>query len=227
MNAIRCIIADDEPLAVELLRNYVKRDERLELVGAYTDAHSALEAIKQGKAELAILDIQMPDLSGIEMARAADEMGVRVIFVTAYREYALDGFKVHAADYLLKPVSRAEFAEAIDRICRSALPAVQYLTVRSEYRLVRLPFNEILYIEGLKDYVKIYVSGRERPVITQMSMKSIEQALAGDTFVRIHRSFIVAKARIEAYDRTTVYIGGNALPIGDTYRHRFATEIDS
>lgn len=222
MKPLRCIVADDEPLAVELIRSYVQRDERLELVGAFTDACAALATLQQGGMDLAILDIQMPELSGIEIARAADEMGVRVIFITAYREYALDGFRVHAADYLLKPVSRNEFAEAIDRICSRQSAPVQYLTVRSDYRQLRLPFNEILYVEGLKDYVKIYVTGRERPVITQMSLKAVEQALPADEFVRIHRSFVVAKSRVTAYDRTSVTVAGTALPIGDTYRQRFS-----
>lgn len=222
MDQLRCIVADDEPLAVELLRSYVQRDERLQLVGAFTDARAAMATLQQGGVDLAILDIQMPELSGIEIARAADEMAVRVMFITAYREYALDGFRVHAADYLLKPVSRNEFAEAIDRICSRQSAPVQYLTVRSDYRQLRLPFNEILYVEGLKDYVKIYVTGRERPVITQMSLKAVEQALPADEFVRIHRSFVVAKARVTAYDRTSVTVAGTALPIGDTYRQRFS-----
>ena len=222
MDQFRCIVADDEPLAVELLRSYVQRDERLQLVGAFTDARAAMATLQQGGVDLAILDIQMPELSGIEIARAADEMGVRVMFITAYREYALDGFRVHAADYLLKPVSRNEFAEAIDRICSRQSAPVQYLTVRSDYRQLRLPFNEILYVEGLKDYVKIYVTGRERPVITQMSLKAVEQALPADEFVRIHRSFVVAKSRVTAYDRTSVTVAGTALPIGDTYRQRFS-----
>ena len=222
MDQFRCIVADDEPLAVELLRSYVQRDERLQLVGAFTDARAAMATLQQGGVDLAILDIQMPELSGIEIARAADEMGVRVMFITAYREYALDGFRVHAADYLLKPVSRNEFAEAIDRICSRQSAPVQYLTVRSDYRQLRLPFNEILYVEGLKDYVKIYVTGRERPVITQMSLKAVEQALPADEFVRIHRSFVVAKSRVTAYDRTSVTVAGIALPIGDTYRQRFS-----
>ena len=222
MDQLRCIVADDEPLAVELLRSYVQRDERLQLVGAFTDARAAMDTLQQGGVDLAILDIQMPELSGIEIARAADEMGVRVMFITAYREYALDGFRVHAADYLLKPVSRNEFAEAIDRICSRQSAPVQYLTVRSDYRQLRLPFNEILYVEGLKDYVKIYVTGRERPVITQMSLKAVEQALPADEFVRIHRSFVVAKSRVTAYDRTSVTVAGIALPIGDTYRQRFS-----
>lgn len=222
MDQFRCIVADDEPLAVELLRSYVQRDERLQLVGAFTDARAAMATLQQGGVDLAILDIQMPELSGIEIARAADEMAVRVMFITAYREYALDGFRVHAADYLLKPVSRNEFAEAIDRICSRQSAPVQYLMVRSDYRQLRLPFNEILYVEGLKDYVKIYVTGRERPVITQMSLKAVEQALPADEFVRIHRSFVVAKSRVTAYDRTSVTVAGTALPIGDTYRQRFS-----
>lgn len=222
MKQLRCIVADDEPLAVELLRSYVLRDERLQLVGAFTDARDAMTTLQQGEVDLAILDIQMPELSGIEIARAADEKGVRVMFITAYREYALEGFRVHAADYLLKPVSRSEFAEAIDRICSHHSAPVQYLTVRSDYRQLRLPFNEIIYVEGLKDYVKIYVTGRERPVITQMSLKAVEQALPADEFVRIHRSFVVAKSRVTAFDRSSVTVAGTALPIGGTYRQRFS-----
>ena len=221
MDQFRCIVADDEPLAVELLRSYVQRDERLQLVGAFTDARAAMATLQQGGVDLAILDIQMPELSGIEIARAADEMGVRVMFITAYREYALDGFRVHAADYLLKPVSRNEFAEAIDRICSRQSAPVQYLTVRSDYRQLRLPFNEILYVEGLKDYVKIYTEDSPTCILSLMNMKTIEQHLPADRFIRVHRSFIVQKSKIREIERNRIIFGDVYIPIGDSYRQAF------
>lgn len=223
------IICDDEPLAVRLLESYCRRmGEGVEVAGVYTDPGAALEALRGGGIDVAVLDIEMPGCGGLEIARALDGCDTDVIFVTAYRDYALEGFRVHAADYLLKPVSYDEFAAALTRVAARRRPRpetareVEYLTVRSDYRLVRLRLDEIVYAEGLKDYVKIYTLTRERPVITLMTMKALEQALPAGRFVRVHRSYIVAADRIESYDRTGVNIGSTAVPVGDTYRHRLA-----
>lgn len=228
MSKFRCIIADDEPLAVRLLESYCRRIDSLEVVGAFTSASKALEAICAGDVDLAILDIQMPHLTGIELARVATESGTQVIFVTAYRDYAFEGFQVHAADYLLKPVSFEEFSEAIARVAsrlsssvQNAAAADDYLTVRSDYRQVRIPVADILYIEGLKDYVKIFVTDRDRPVLTQMSMKATEAQLPADRFMRVHRSYIVALRHIEAFDRSSLTVAATTVPVGDTFRARF------
>lgn len=227
MSKFRCIIADDEPLAVRLLESYCRRIDSLEVVGAFTSASKALEAICAGDVDLAILDIQMPHLTGIELARVATDSGTQVIFVTAYRDYAFEGFQVHAADYLLKPVSFEEFSEAVARVAArlsstaQIAAAADYLTVRSDYRQVRIPVADILYIEGLKDYVKIFVTDRDRPVLTQMSMKAAEAQLPADRFMRVHRSYIVALRHIEAFDRTSLTVEATTIPVGDTFRARF------
>lgn len=225
----RVIICDDEPLAVRLLESYCRRmGPGVEVAGVYTDPEAAMTALRAGGIDVAILDIEMPGYGGLEIARALDGCDTDVIFVTAYRDYAVEGFRVHAADYLLKPVSYDEFAAALTRVVdrrrprREAPQGAGYLTVRSDYRLVRLRLDDIVYVEGLKDYVKIYVATRERPVITLMTMKALEQALPPGRFVRVHRSYIVAADRIESYDRTAVRVGTTSLPVGDTYRHRLA-----
>ncbi len=231
MSKYRCIIADDEPLAVRLLESYARRIDTIETVGSFISAADALAAIRGGGVDLAILDIQMPQMTGLELARAAADAGTLVIFVTAYRDYAFEGFRVHAADYLLKPVSFEEFSEAVARVTgRLAVPAPApadaCLTVRSDYRQVRIPVADILYIEGLKDYVKIFVADRERPVLTQMSMKGAEAQLPPDRFMRVHRSFIVGLRHIAAFDRSSLTIASATIPVGDTFRARFLEAME-
>lgn len=228
MSKFRCIIADDEPLALRLIRSYVERIDSLELVGAYESGAEVLSALTAGQADIAILDIQMPHITGIEIARAIAEAPIDVIFVTAYRDYAFEGFRVHAADYLLKPVSYEEFAAAIERVTsRRRGQRPQFITVRSDYRSVRIAIADILYVEGLKDYVKIYTADRERPIITQMSMKSIEGMLPEEDFVRVHRSYIVSPRHVSTYDRSRLVVGNTEIPVGDTYRARVIEKLNS
>lgn len=228
MSKFRCIIADDEPLALRLIRSYVERIDSLELVGAYESGAEVLSALTAGQADIAILDIQMPHITGIEIASAIAEAPIDVIFVTAYRDYALEGFRVHAADYLLKPVSYEEFAAAIERVTsRRPGQRPEFITVRSDYRSVRIAIADILYVEGLKDYVKIYTDDRERPIITQMSMKSIEGMLPEEDFVRVHRSYIVSPRHVSTYDRSRLVVGNTEIPVGDTYRARVIEKLNS
>jgi len=225
MKKLRCILADDEPLALRLLETYVERTPVLEAAGSFTSATAALEAIRTSKADLAFLDIQMPQLSGLELARIARDCGVGVIFITAYRDFALDGFRVNALNYLLKPVNFEDFSEAVQRAAEM-LPGheveepapEEYMMVRSDYRLVRVDYEDVLYVEGLKDYVKIFTQSRERPLITQMSLKAVEHTMPADRFMRVHRSFIVAVDKVAAIDRTHVSVGSTDIPIGETYR---------
>ncbi len=224
MNPLRCIIADDEPLALRLIESYVRKTDGLSLIGGYASAAEALGAIRNLRPDIAFLDIQMPQLSGIELARTAKDAGVRVVFITAYRDYAVEGFRVNALDYLLKPVSYDEFLEAANRARLAISPAPAeseqtHITVRSDHRLVRIGLDDIAYVEGLKDYVKIYAESRERPVLTQMSMKAVEQALPAKQFLRIHRSFIVNLGRITSIDRSQATLDQEkTIPIGETYR---------
>lgn len=220
--SIRTIIADDEPLAVRLLADYVERHAALTPAGAYTDPAAALHAIEQGMADLALLDIQMPGMDGLEIARRAAACGTRVIFITAFADYALEGFRLNALHYLLKPVSYDEFCDAVERAVAAAAPpasppAEQYLEVRADYRRHRIPLNAITHIEALGDYVKIHRTDMPRPTLTQMSLKEL-LGLFPATFARIHRSFIVNTARITAVDAHTVSVPGATLPCGAAYR---------
>lgn len=218
---IRCIVVDDEPLAVRLLGTYVERHPRLQLAGAFTDPADALKAIGRGGIDLAFLDIEMPGMNGIELARAAEGSGMGLIFVTAYRDYAFEGFRVRALDYLLKPVSYAEFAEAVGRVA-SLIKPLSHISVRSDWRQIRIDIRDIKFIRGLKDYVKIVCHGRARPILTQMTMKEIEAVLPGG-FIRVHRSYIVNKEWIDSVEGGFLNIQEHAIPIGPTYR----SEVES
>lgn len=236
--ALRCIVADDEPLAKMLIENYVLRTPGLELAGSFTSAAEARAAIEGLSADLAFLDIQMPGISGLQLARVAEQSGVRVIFTTAYREYALDGFRVNALDYLLKPVSYEEFLVSANRAMDtipddSADPADGLapaedgiISVHSNYRLVRVKIDDIVYIESFRDYLKIHIAGSDSPLVTQMSLKAVGRMLPA-AFVRIHRSYIVGRSAVKAYNRSVVTVlwpddeTKVDLPVGDTYRENF------
>ena len=231
METIKCCVIDDEPLALKLISSYVSRTAGLELAGAYLSAEEASTAIRAGEFDAVFLDIQMPDVSGIEFAKTVPS-STRIIFVTAYSDYAVEGFRVNAIDYLLKPVSYDEFAGAVNRVrqWKNGLDALsghdsqgEYLTVKSEYRLVRLKISDIVYAEGLKDYIKIYTDGQSRPVLTLMSIKTLEGMLPERTFMRVHRSYIVNVDRITSISRgrvtlTAAEIPATDIPVSDTYR---------
>lgn len=215
---LKCIVVDDEPLACRLITNYVERTEGLTLCGAFTSAAKAIEAICEQKPDIAFLDIQMPEMTGLEMARRMPE-STRVIFTTAYRDYAVEGFRVNALDYLLKPVSYSEFLEAVGRAKPlSQIKEEVFITVKSEYRLIRIKANDILYIEGLKDYIKIYISGEDKPVLTLMSMKSIEAMLPENAFMRVHRSFIANTTFIKSFEHGRIIFPNANIPVSDSYR---------
>lgn len=226
MTPARLMIADDEPLALALLRGYCSRIPEVETVAACTSGAEALETLARGDVDIAVLDIQMPRITGLEIARAVAGQPVDIIFVTAYRDYAIDGFRVHAADYLLKPVSFTDFRDAVLRVATlrgaAATAAPEFITVRSDYRSVRIATADILYIEGLKDYVKIHVEGRDRPVLTLMNLKNVEALLPEGGFLRVHRSYIVPTRRVTAFDRQGLRLDDISIPVGDTYRKAVA-----
>ena len=228
--ALTCIVVDDEPLAAELLESYVRRTPFLEYRGSYYSAVSALEAIHDDPVDLLFCDIQMPGLSGMDLARMLPER-TRVVFTTAFSAYAVEGFRVNALDYLVKPVSYPDFLSAADKafkwfsMSRAVRPSVtkdiDSIIVKTEYRLVRIPFDDILYIEGLKDYVKIHVSGDGSPVLSLMNLKTLEDELPSGRFVRIHRSFIIQPSRMSYIEKGRVVYGQARLPVSDTYRQSF------
>lgn len=196
MNPLRCLVVDDEPLAVKLISGYVERTPFLVLEASARSAVDALSLLGERRFDLVFLDIQMPGLTGVEFAEMLPE-STRVVFITAYTDFALDGFRVNALDYLLKPVSYDDFRRAASRALnfyserQARTSDIDFITVKSEYRLRRIPVSSIRYVEGLKDYVKIYVEGEVNPVLTLMSMKTLEQTLPSDSFMRVHRSFII------------------------------------
>ncbi|MFN7118375.1 MAG: LytR/AlgR family response regulator transcription factor [Saprospiraceae bacterium] len=229
MKKIRCIIVDDEPLALDLLENYVQRTPFLELVGRCTNAFEAMEVLARETVELLFLDIQMPDLSGVEFSRTL-KPGLKVIFTTAFEQYALDGFKVDALDYLLKPFNYEEFLKAankaqewfqlVDNQQQKNEP-LSYLFVKSEYKLVKIILQDVLFFEGLKDYVKIHLVGQDKPVLSLMSLKSLEEALPAEQFMRVHRSYIVNLEKIESVERSRILINHFPIVVAEQYRDKF------
>jgi len=238
---IKCAIVDDEPLAVELLASYVKKIPFLELCGKYSNATDALHGIGQTPVDLLFLDIQMPELNGLELSRMVPD-GTRIVFTTAFNQYAVDGFRANALDYLLKPISYADFMEACNRALQwfqlmhsseqSSTPVKtedepRSIFVKSEYKLLQINLEDIRYIEGLKDYVKIYTEQSPHPILSLMNMKAIEQMLPSSRFIRVHRSFIVQKSKIREIERNRIVFGDVYIPIGDSYKQAFQDFINA
>ncbi len=226
MNKLKCIVVDDEPLACRLIASYVNRTEAMQLCGAYTSANQALDAICQQKPDLAFLDIQMPEINGIELAKRLPAT-TRVVFTTAYPDFAVEGFKVNALHYLLKPISYEEFLEAVSRATTSRRETERFISVKSEYRVIRININDILYIEGLKDYIKIYIDGEQRPVLTLMSLKAIETMLPAENFMRVHRSFIANTSRIKILEQGKIVYGDAKVPVSDSCRQALMDRLQN
>ena len=241
---IKCAIVDDEPLAVNLLASYVEKIPFLELCGKYNNATDALHGIGEQPVDLLFLDIQMPELNGLELSKMIPE-NTRIVFTTAFDRYAVDGFRVNALDYLLKPISYADFMEACNKALQwfqlvqqseqpaAATPAAaaaeepRSIFVKSEYKLLQINLDDIRYIEGLKDYVKIYTEQSQQPILSLMNMKAIEQMLPASRFIRVHRSFIVQKSKIREIERNRIVFGDVYIPIGDSYKQAFQDFINN
>ena len=230
---LRCMLVDDEPPAVNMLESYVAKTPFLELVGKYNSAVTALAALKEHPVDLIFLDIQMPDLNGLEFSRLIGP-DTRVIFITAFRQYALESYKVEALDYLLKPIRYADFLSAADKALRwfemtRREPSVrsgeglspETIFIKTESRLRQIELQRILYVEGMKDYVKIFLENESEPVVSLMSLHSLEETLPADRFIRVHRSFIVQPEKIREIDRGRIVFGKERIPISDTYREAF------
>ena len=230
MNKLRTIALDDEPLALKLVTGYIGKTPFLDMVGEFDNPLDAIDFLSEESVDLIILDIQMPDLTGTDFIRSLQD-APKVIFTTAYEKYALEGFKLNAVDYLLKPFSYQEFLTAVQKARKqielehSALPTLeansQFLFLKSEYKIRRINFNEILYIEGLKDYVKVYLHNEEKPILSLNTVKSVEQKLPVDRFMRVHRSFIVNLDKIETIDRSRIVFGKTYIPVSDQYKEKF------
>ena len=234
---IKCAIVDDEPLAVELLASYAKKIPFLELSGKYSNATDALHGITEQPVDLLFLDIQMPELNGLELSKMIPET-TRVVFTTAFNQYAVDGFRVNALDYLLKPISYADFLDASNKALQwfqlvqqqgepAAAEEIKSIFVKSEYKLLQINLDDIRYIEGLKDYVKMYTEQSPHPILSLMNMKAIEQMLPASRFIRVHRSFIVQKSKIREIERNRIVFGNVYIPIGDSYKQAFQDFINN
>lgn len=239
---LNCIAVDDEPLALGLVCKFIEQTPFLNLVGRYSGAVEALKAIHAQKIDLIFLDIQMPDLNGIELARVLDKGPdkPRIIFTTAYNQFALEGYKVDALDYLLKPFNYEEFLRAAQKALTYhellnkpvAVPAAavtntsehaddNYLFLKVEYQLVRIALDDILYIEGLKDYVKVHLVGVEKAVLSLTSLKALEEKLPSKRFMRVHRSFIVSLDKVTSMTKNSLQIAKMNIAVGDQYKEAF------
>ena len=226
---LSCAIIDDEPLAVELMESYVRKTPFLELQGSFGSGVAAFGMLRDRPVDLLFCDIQMPGLSGMELSRMLPA-DTRVIFTTAFSRYAVEGFRVNAVDYLLKPISYADFLAAAQKALewfelkrRAGAPDddLRSIFVKTEYRLRQIELERILYIEGLKDYVKIHVEDEPHPVLSLMSLKSLEEQLPADRFIRVHRSYIVQPAKIRTIERNSIVFGRERIPISENYRQAF------
>ncbi|KJD34203.1 chemotaxis protein CheY [Tamlana sedimentorum] len=236
---ISCIVVDDEPMALNLVESYVEKTPFLELKGKFSNAIEAMDFIKENPVDVLFLDIQMPDLTGVEFSKMLPK-DTRVIFTTAFNEYALEGFKVDAIDYLLKPFDYAEFLIAANKaqqwfemLKRTTQPVnntpkeKEFLFVKSEYKQLRIRLADVLYFEGLKDYIKIWLKDTSKPILTLLSLKALEQELPETKFMRVHRSFIVALSNIDVIERSQILINNQRITISEQYKAKFIEFIES
>lgn len=256
MEKIRCLAVDDEPLALDILANYIQKTPNLSLVATCTEPLEALSLIQQGKIDLLFLDIQMPTLTGIQFLRVMNGK-CKTILTTAYSEYALEGYEYDVADYLLKPISFERFLKAVQKAITQlsitneqlsvgnfqssvgSLPSpiieedlkalsnptstqqqqLDFIFVKTEYKIQKINLSDILYLEGLKDYVSIYTANER--ILTLQTMKKMEEMLPSNRFVRVHKSYIVSLEKIETIERQRIFIGKNTIPVGDSFQKDF------
>ena len=230
---INCAIIDDEPLAAGLLESYVAKTPYLNLTGTYNSAITAMRDLRDNPVPLLFLDIQMPELSGVEFAKILPK-DTKIIFTTAFPQYALEGYKVNALDYLLKPISYEDFLRATEKAQdwynilqkREAYNYDRIMFIKSEYKLLRVCFDDILYVEGLKDYVRICLKNGEK-IMSLMSMKKLEDYLPHPEFLRTHRSYIVHMPEVRSIDRFRIVFGDVFIPISDNYKEEVQQYLDT
>ena len=232
MTTLNCMIVDDEPLAVQLLESYVKKTPGFQLVASFTDSISAINAIKEQKPHLVFLDIQMPNIDGMELAQSLPEQ-TRVVFTTAFKEYAFESYQVNAVDFLLKPIRYNVFLAAVEKVKKlfAAMPEVRpaddaktsnsaFLRIDGDWQ--NISFDSIVLVNSVRDYVAFYLEGQQQPLITHLTMKAVEEMLPRERFLRVHRSYIVAVDKIRKIDRNyCIYIANEVIHVPDTYLPAF------
>lgn len=231
---IRCIAIDDEPLALQQISSYIEKTPNLELIKSFSNAVQALTFLHDHAIDLMFVDINMPDLSGMEFVKSLSDPP-KVIFTTAYREYAVEGFQVDAADYLLKPISFSAFLQAFEKVrdryftnsaqSSSIKSDEKFLFIKMEHKIIRIELNRIKFIEGMRDYVRFHLEG-EKPIMALLNMKSIEEYLKTDNFMRVHRSYIVNLDKITRIERNRIIFDSTYIPISDLYKEEFQKYID-
>jgi DNA-binding LytR/AlgR family response regulator len=234
---IRCLVVDDEPLALDILEDYISKVPFLHLVKTTTSAIEGLSLVQSDAIDLVFLDVQMPELTGIQFLKIINGK-CDVILTTAYSQYALDGYELDVVDYLLKPIAFDRFYKAAQKVLQStantnsSAPEVlsvqknhDFIFVKTEHKIQKIYLDDILYIEGLKDYISIFT--RSERIITLQNMKKMEESLPSKSFIRVHKSYIIALGKIESIERSRIQIGEKIIPIGDTYREYFFKQIEN
>ena len=230
---LNCAIIDDEPLALEMMSDYVQKNPFLTLTGAYNSAVQAIKTIRENPVDLLFLDIQMPELSGLEFAKVLPKR-TKVVFTTAFPQYAVEGYEVEAFAYILKPISYEAFLKvakrAYDWFSQSEKAKNyandRFIFVKSDYKLVRIDLDDILFIEGLKDYVRIYIENGDK-IMSLMNMKTLEDFLPKPEFLRSHRSYIVHMNKVKCLDRFRMNIGENYIPVSESYKDVIMAYLDN
>ena len=232
MSRIRCLLVDDEPPALEVLNAHIAATPLLEVAGVCHDAMAAFDFLQKYDIDLMFLDIQMPTLKGTDLLRTLANPP-KVIFTTAHREFALDGFDFNAVDFLLKPISLDRFLKAVQKVLQQNLhethddrptESKRFVYFRADRKMVKIPLDEIEYVESLKDYVKIF--GKGSPLVTRQTITSIHEMLPQEDFIRVHRSFIVAINKVTSFSSHAVFIGKQEIPIGPLYRNEVQKLLD-
>jgi DNA-binding LytR/AlgR family response regulator len=234
-----CIAIDDEPLALQLVESDIKRTPFLNLIGTYGSAEEATPTIQNEKIDVAFLDIQMPDFSGLQVSKMLSPE-TKVVFITAHDRFAIEGYKVNAVGYLLKPISYDEFLEVAMKVqgmiqkdatasvaSEVSQPEQKTILVKSDYKMLQIAIKDIIYIEGLKDYVKIYLENEKDPIVSLLCMKNLETKLPENQFCRVHRSYIVQTSKCRIIEKGRIVIGGNTIPISDSYRASFFEKLQN
>lgn len=237
---INCIAIDDEPLALDKIREYIKRIGYLNLMSTFNNAIDAIEFLKDHTVDLIFLDIQMEELTGIQMLEAL-QVKPKVVLTTAYDEYALKGYELDVCDYLLKPISFQRFLMACEKVYKQINPEIRvqkeplieanneskldYFFVKNGSKTQKINFADILFVEGMKDYLRIWT--KEEKIMTLLSFKKLEEMLPSDNFIRIHKSYLISIDKIESIERNRIKIAGERLPIGNSYRRQFYKTIEN
>lgn len=239
MTVLKCIAVDDEPLALRLVETFIEQTPFLQLAASCDNAVEAMSLIREKQPDLVFLDINMPNLTGMELARLLQEqpgLVPKIVFTTAYNHYAIEGYKVNAVDYLLKPFSYEEFLRAANKVLQITEEASnnfqtvaaddEFIFLKVEYQWVRIALKEILYIESLKDYVKVHLDDSQKGVLSLISLKALEEKLPLAKFMRVHRSFIVSLDKINAITKNSIFIGKTEITVGEQYKETFKTIVD-